>query len=113
MKYLIGLLIFLVSMVTAAAACGAENAATPVGDPLAERPTLRCLGAYWIVRGDDNMNAAVALDYRRFARRHDHGLSGQVATALPAAGRGDSRHGQRDHCEGCDHGADWNGCRLL
>ena len=28
-------------------------------------PTLRSLGIYWILRGDDNNNAAVRLDYRK------------------------------------------------
>src|SRR5207248_617599 len=43
----------------------AENAATPAGEPVLERPTLRSLGAYWIIRGDDNKNAAVRVDYRK------------------------------------------------
>jgi hypothetical protein len=34
-------------------------------EPVLERPTLRCLGAYWIVpRGAEN-GAAVAVEYRK------------------------------------------------
>ena len=47
------------------AAAFAENAAAPLGDPVLERPTLRSLGAYWIIRGDDNKNATVRVDYRK------------------------------------------------
>jgi hypothetical protein len=36
-----------------------------MGDPQLERPTLHSLGVYWIVRGDDNRNAAVRLEFRR------------------------------------------------
>ena len=43
----------------------AGNNAEPIGEPVLERPTLRCLGAYWIVRGDDNKNAVVSLNYRK------------------------------------------------
>ena len=43
----------------------AGDAATPLGEPQLERPTLRSLGAYWIVKGDDNKNASVRLDYRK------------------------------------------------
>jgi hypothetical protein len=42
----------------------AGNAAAPIGEPVLERPTLRSLGAYWIIRGDDNKNAAMRVDYR-------------------------------------------------
>ncbi|HET6251054.1 MAG TPA: right-handed parallel beta-helix repeat-containing protein [Tepidisphaeraceae bacterium] len=43
----------------------AQNASTPVGDPVLEPPTLRCLGVYWVIRGDDNQNAHVEFDYRK------------------------------------------------
>lgn len=43
----------------------AENASTPSGDPVLEHPTLHCLGAYWIIKGDDNANAVVAVEYRK------------------------------------------------
>src|SRR4051812_38089366 len=54
-------------IVVALAACVARagNNAEPVGEPVLERPTLRCLGAYWIVRGDDNKNAVVTLEYQK------------------------------------------------
>lgn len=41
-----------------------EARSTPVGEPVLEPPTLRCLGVYWIVRGDENRNARVDLDLR-------------------------------------------------
>src|SRR3954462_8633835 len=47
-----------------APAAFAEDAASPASEPVLERPTLRCLGAYWIIRGDDNKNASVRVDYR-------------------------------------------------
>ena len=49
---------------TACVARGGDNAEA-VGEPVLERPTLRSLGAYWIVRGDDNKNGVVSLDYRK------------------------------------------------
>ena len=33
--------------------------------PSLERPTLRSLGAYWIIKGDKNANATVRVDYRK------------------------------------------------
>ena len=42
----------------------AENAASPLGEPALETPTLRCLGAYWLIKGDDNRNGRVELHYR-------------------------------------------------
>jgi len=41
-----------------------ENAAVP-GEVLEELPTLRCLGVRWLVGGDANRNARVAVHYRR------------------------------------------------
>jgi hypothetical protein len=41
------------------------NGSQPVGEPQLERPTLHSLGVYWIVRGDDNQNALVRLEYRK------------------------------------------------
>lgn len=43
----------------------AGNESYPVSDPVLDPPTLHCLGAYWIVRGDDNANASVAVGYRK------------------------------------------------
>ncbi|HEX4793221.1 MAG TPA: right-handed parallel beta-helix repeat-containing protein [Humisphaera sp.] len=43
----------------------AGDAAAPIGDPVLEPPTLRCLGAYWLIRGDDNQNAQIQFDYRK------------------------------------------------
>jgi len=58
------LFVFAATVVFAGVAL-AGNAAAPAGEPILERPTLRCLGAYWIIRGDDNKNAAVRVDYRK------------------------------------------------
>lgn len=43
----------------------AANPAAPIGEPVLERPTLRSLGAYWIISGDDNKNGSVRVDYRK------------------------------------------------
>ena len=47
-----------------AAAAPPENAAVP-GEIVAELPTLRCLGVRWLIGGDANRNARVAVRYRR------------------------------------------------
>jgi hypothetical protein len=44
---------------------GAADFAKPLGEPQLERPTLRSLWVYWIVQGDDNENASIALAYRK------------------------------------------------
>ncbi len=43
----------------------AENASAPLGEPVLEPATLHSLGVYWIVKGDDNKNAGVALSIRK------------------------------------------------
>src|SRR5688500_10873656 len=43
----------------------ADNAAKPSAEPVLDKPTLRSLGAYWIIKGDDNRNATVRVDYRK------------------------------------------------
>ena len=43
----------------------ASNASIPLGDPKLERPTLRSLGVYWIIQGDDNQNGVINLAYRK------------------------------------------------
>jgi hypothetical protein len=43
----------------------AGNAAEAVGDPVLELPTLRSLGMYWVVKGDDNGNGKVELAVRK------------------------------------------------
>src|SRR3954468_11129886 len=53
MKWLIGLSVAMVPLM----ALGAE--------PVLERPTLRCLGVYWIVEGGEKNGAAVAVEYRK------------------------------------------------
>jgi hypothetical protein len=42
----------------------AENASNP-GKLQPEAPTLKCLGVYWLVAGDDNRNASVAVECRK------------------------------------------------
>ncbi len=46
------------------AAAGA-GASAPADKPVLEEPTLRSLGAYWIIRGDENRNARVEVTYRK------------------------------------------------
>ncbi|MCL2639927.1 MAG: right-handed parallel beta-helix repeat-containing protein [Phycisphaerales bacterium] len=41
------------------------DAAEPVGEPTLELPTLRSLGFWWAVKGDDNGNAKMTLTYRK------------------------------------------------
>ncbi len=48
-----------------AASVWAENASSPLADPVLDPPTLHSLGAYWIIKGDDNSNAAVGMAYRK------------------------------------------------
>src|ERR1035437_574563 len=52
-----------------ALACGsvgrADNSAVPVGDPVVEPATLRRLGAYGVIKGDDNRNAHIDVAYRK------------------------------------------------
>jgi hypothetical protein len=46
-----------------ASSCKAQVVA-PVGEPILDPPTVRCLGITWIVRDDDAHPAAVQVDYR-------------------------------------------------
>lgn len=55
----------LIAAAALAAPVLADNAAAPVGEPVLEAPTLRSLGMHWIVRGDENANATVTLQYRK------------------------------------------------
>ena len=48
-----------------ARAAFAADSAELVGEPVLEKPTLHCLGAYWIIKGDANKNAAIAVEYRK------------------------------------------------
>ncbi|MCE9615829.1 MAG: right-handed parallel beta-helix repeat-containing protein [Lentisphaerae bacterium] len=48
----------------AAPAARATEASRPV-QLIEERPTLRCLGARWLIAGDSNRNARVSVRYRR------------------------------------------------
>src|SRR5688500_14057999 len=42
-----------------------NDVAKPSSDPVLDRPTLRSLGAYWIVKADKHANASVRVDYRK------------------------------------------------
>ena len=39
--------------------------AVPVGEPVIDPPTLRCLGVYWVIRDDDAHPAIVEVEYRK------------------------------------------------
>jgi hypothetical protein len=56
-----------VMLVAAAVLLGlvGDHAAVPQGDPALEPPTLRSLGVTWVVKGDDNGNAKVDVEYRK------------------------------------------------
>src|SRR5271157_5635201 len=43
----------------------ASDLSRPLGEPQLERPTLRSLGVYWIIHGDDNQNSFIGLEYRK------------------------------------------------
>lgn len=55
----------LVAMAWVGSAAMAGDGATVMADPVAEAQTLSCIGAYWIVGGDDNRNAQVKVEYRQ------------------------------------------------
>jgi hypothetical protein len=60
----LGLAAVLVSLASIDPA-GAADIAKPLAGPQLERPTLRSLGVYWIIQGDDNQDASIALAYRK------------------------------------------------
>jgi hypothetical protein len=43
----------------------AANVSSPASEPALDAPTLHSLGVYWIIKGDDNRNAAVKVAYRK------------------------------------------------
>ncbi|MFI5377795.1 MAG: right-handed parallel beta-helix repeat-containing protein [Tepidisphaerales bacterium] len=43
----------------------AADTAQPIGEPVLDPPTLRSLGVYWVISGDDNKNARVSVDWRK------------------------------------------------
>ena len=55
----------LFAALTCSAPAFADDKASPVADPVLDKPTLRSLGAYWIIKGDANANASVRVDYRK------------------------------------------------
>jgi hypothetical protein len=50
----------------------AEDKSEPAGAPVLDAPTLHCLGLYWIVKGDDNKNAEVKIEYRKSSEKDWH-----------------------------------------
>jgi hypothetical protein len=48
-----------------ALSAAAADTAKAHGDPVMEAPTLRSLGVYWLIDGDDNANAEVAMELRK------------------------------------------------
>jgi hypothetical protein len=42
-----------------------DDAASPQGEPALDPPTLRSLGVSWVIKGDANRNAKVAVEYRK------------------------------------------------
>ena len=57
--------LLLAAVVVIPLAIGGDNASKPLGDPVLETPTLRCLGVYWLIEGDDNRNASVEFLYKK------------------------------------------------
>jgi hypothetical protein len=59
-----------------ALSCGlsayAGDASTPAEEVVLEAPTLRSLGVYWIVRGDDNRSAKIEFSYRKEGAQNWH-----------------------------------------
>ena len=55
----------IILLLGAATAAFAQNSARPLAGPVLEPPTLRSLGAYWIMEGDDDADAEVSVQYRR------------------------------------------------
>src|SRR5688500_2133792 len=43
----------------------AADTSAPAGDPVLDPPTLKSLGGYWKITGDDNKNATISLEYRK------------------------------------------------
>ena len=59
-----GVLLIGIGLLLAAPPLLAENATVP-GELLVDSPTIRCLSFRWLISGDDNGNAGVAVAYRR------------------------------------------------
>lgn len=50
--------------VDALAVAPPRNTAAPLGEPRLEPSTLHSLGVYWVIRGDENKNARIGVEYR-------------------------------------------------
>ena len=69
------------------------QAATPVGEPQLDRPTLHSLGVYWILREDAGRTASIRLEYRK-----DGAMAWRSGAPLLRVERGAhlmGRHGSR------------------
>jgi hypothetical protein len=62
--YLYGGMIFLLPLLTYFGLGRPDYGTTP-GELVADPPTLRCLGFRWLIAGDDNAEATVAVSYRK------------------------------------------------
>src|SRR3712207_9525107 len=67
--------VLLIAAALAATPAAVANGSAPAADPVLEAPTLHCLGAYWIIRGDDNRNARVDVAYRKAGTRSEEHTS--------------------------------------
>jgi hypothetical protein len=54
------------------------EAVTPPGDPVLEEPTLHCLGAYWIVAGDEKKEWRIEMEYRKVGDAEKAGADSYV-----------------------------------
>lgn len=55
-----------IAILASFAACAwAGDDSHPQGDPVLDEPTIHCLGMYWIIRGDNNRDAVVNVEYRK------------------------------------------------
>src|ERR1035437_10274563 len=65
MKFMRDAVLALAASLACVSVSHAGNDAQPLGDPVVEPATLKCLGAYWVIKGDDNRNAHVDVSYRK------------------------------------------------
>lgn len=84
------------------------NASAPAGEPVLELPTMQCLGAYWIIRGDDNKNARIDVEYRAVVDRASRQGPWRQGPPMFRVRKGDST--QKTHVAELDPPAD---CWLL
>ncbi|MCZ7648567.1 MAG: right-handed parallel beta-helix repeat-containing protein [Planctomycetota bacterium] len=71
----------------------AENAARSDGEPVLEPATLRSLGLHWVVKGDENRNAAVKSWYRKAGAEAWREALPLLRVERGAPERSDKKHG--------------------